>query len=204
MTIPVYALTVSHLNLLKHHFDKLDVAAVHLRFGNNLSREARRAYVDRIPFARDALFGVFADDLTLLGVAHLACLSGAAELGISVLASHQNKGVGSALFDRAAMHASNLQIVELFMNCLAQNSAMMHIARKAGMRIVVENADADAYLELPPGTPFSVGQEFVEQELARLDWTLKTNVDYLRQASKAARALTSQFRRQGSPNDPVK
>lgn len=204
MTIPAYRLTSAHLPLLKQHFDKLDDAAVHLRFGNGLSREARQTYVDQIPFERDTLFGVLADDLTLLGVAHLACLSGSAELGISVLTPYQNQGIGSALFKRAAMHARNLQIVELFMHCLTQNGAMMHIARKAGMHVVVENADADAYLELPPGTPFSVGQEFVEQEVARLDWTCKINVDYLRQTRKAARVLTSGFGRLNGLQDARK
>ncbi|MEQ1515715.1 MAG: GNAT family N-acetyltransferase [Usitatibacteraceae bacterium] len=181
MTIPVYSLTVRHLDLLIHHFDMLDDASTYLRFGNNLSREARRAYVEKIPFERDALFGVFADDLTLLGVAHLACVDGAAELGVSVLPSQQNRGIGSALF-------RNLQLGQLQMNCLTQNGAMMHIARAAGMRIVVDRADADAYLELPPGTPFTVGQEFLEQEVARLDWTLKANVDYLRRAIKGPAA----------------
>lgn len=188
MTIPVYSLTAGHRDLLKHHFDTLDDAAVYLRFGNKLSRDARRAYVEQIPFERDALFGVFADDLTLIGVAHLACLDAAAELGVSVSPSQQNQGIGSALFKRAAIHARNLQIRQLQMNCLAQNGAMMHIARKGGMQIVVEHADADAHLELPPGTPLTLGQEFLEQEVARLDWTLKANVDYLRRSFRGARA----------------
>lgn len=180
MTVPVHDLTESHRDLLKRHFDQLADEDVVLRFGSNINRDARHAYVDGINFERDAVFGVYADDLSLLGVAHLACLHGAAELGLSVLAGHRSHGIGSALFDRAAMRARNLQIIELFMNCLAQNGAIMHIARKAGMRIVVEHAGADAYLELPPGTPFTIGQEMAEREFARFDWALKANVDYLR------------------------
>ena len=149
-----------------------------------LSPEARCAYVDGISFERDALFGVYADDLTLLGVAHLACLEGAAELGISVPAPYQNHGIGTALFERATIHARNLQIAELFMNCLSHNAAMLSIARKAGMRIVIDNAGADAYLELPPGTPFTVGQEFAEQRVALLDWTFKSNVKSLRRLAQ--------------------
>ena len=186
MKTPVYSLNPVHVDLIKAHFASLDDASVQLRFGNNLSREARDAYVDGIRFDRDALFGVYADDLTLLGVAHLARLDDSAELGISVRTPYHNHGIGTALFERAAMHARNQQIVELFMNCLARNGAMMHIARKAGMRIVVENAGADAYLELPPGTPFTVGQEFAEQKVALLDWTLKSNVEHLRRLTRAA------------------
>ena len=184
MTIPVPRLDRSHLDLVKRHFDELADADVYLRFGILLNQDARHAYVDGIRFERDAVFGVYTDELTLLGVAHLACLDGAAELGISVLAPFRGHGIGAALFNRAAMRARNLNMVELFMNCLGQNGAIMHLARKAGMRIVIEDAGADAYLELPPGNPLTIGQELVEQQFAQFDWTLKANVGYLRKVTR--------------------
>lgn len=184
MSIPAHSLNHSHVALLKRHFDELADDDVHLRFGSLLNHHARHAYVDSISFERDTVFGVYTDELTLLGVAHLACMDGAAELGISVLADYRGLGIGTALFNRAAMRARNLQIVELFMNCLAQNAAIMHIARKAGMRIVIERADADAYLELPPGNPLTIGQEMAEQQFARFDWALKANVDYLKRITR--------------------
>ncbi len=183
MTNPVHRLDRSHLELVKRHFDELDDADVYLRFGILLNHDARHAYVDGIRFERDAVFGVYSDELTLLGVAHLACLDGAAELGISVLSPFRGHGIGTALFNRAAIRARNLNIVELFMHCLAQNAAILHIARKAGMRIVIEDSDADAYLELPPGNPLTFGQEMVEQQFAQFDWTLKANVGYLRRVT---------------------
>lgn len=184
MTIPVNRLDHSHLNLLKRHFDELADEDVRLRFGSTLNHDARHAYADGIRFERDSVFGVYTDDLTLLGVAHLACFNGAAELGISVLSQYRGNGIGTALFNRAAMRARNLQIVELFMNCLAQNGAIMHIARKAGMRIIIDHTGADAYLELPPGNPLTIGQELAEQQFAQFDWTLKANVDYLRRVTR--------------------
>ncbi len=184
MTIPVHRLNHSHLELVKQHFGELADDDVRLRFGSVLNRDARHAYVDSIRFERDSVFGIYTDELTLLGVAHLACLDGAAELGISVLPAYRGHGVGTALFNRAAMHARNLRIIELFMNCLAQNAAIMHIARKAGMRIVVDHFDADAYLELPPGNPLTIGQELAQQQFAQFDWTLKANVDYLRKVTR--------------------
>jgi len=180
MTVPVHSLNPSHRDLLKRHFDELGDEDVHLRFGSTINLDARHAYVDNLRFERDTLFGVYADDLSLLGVAHLACLDGAAELGISVLAPYRGHGIGTALFQRAAMRARNLQVVELFMNCLTQNGAIMHIARKAGMRIVIDHSGADAYLQLPPGNPLTFGQEVAAQELALFDWTLKSNVESMR------------------------
>ncbi|MEO8102788.1 MAG: GNAT family N-acetyltransferase, partial [Betaproteobacteria bacterium] len=150
MTIPIHQLDQTHTDLVKRHFDELADDDVYLRFGSLLNRDARHAYVDGIRFERDAVLAVYNDDLTLVGIGHLACLDGAAELGVSVLSAYRGLGIGTALFNRAAMRARNLQIVELFMNCLAQNGAIMHIARKAGMRIVNDDYGVDAYLELPP------------------------------------------------------
>lgn len=184
MTIPVHRLNPTHRDLVKRHFDELTDDDVRLRFGNLLNRNARHAYADHLCFERDAVFGVYTDELTLLGVAHLARLEGAAELGLSVLSGHRGDGIGTALFNRAAMHARNLRIVELFMHCLAQNHAIMHMARKAGMRIVIDHPGADAYLQLPPGNPLTVGQELAEQQFAQFDWSLKANVDYLRRLTR--------------------
>lgn len=70
------------------------------------------------------------------------------------------------------------------MNCLAQSGTIMHLARKADMRVVAEHADADAYLELPPGNPLTIGQEVAAQQFAQFDWTLKANVNYLRRVAR--------------------
>ncbi|MEP7155935.1 MAG: GNAT family N-acetyltransferase [Betaproteobacteria bacterium] len=180
MTIPVHSLNAGHRDLLKRHFDELADEDVHLRFGSTINRDARHAYVDNLSFERDTVFGVYADDLSLLGVAHLACLRPTAELGISVLAAHRGHGLGTALFQRAIIRARNLQIMSMFMNCLTQNGAIMHIARKAGMHIVIDHSGADAYLQLPPGNPLTFGQEIAEQKLALFDWTLKANVGSMR------------------------
>ena len=182
MTIPVQILNRTHLDLLKRHFDELADDDVRLRFGSLRNHDARHAYVDSIQFDRDSVFGIFTDELKLLGVAHLACLHGSAELGISVLAPYRGHGIGTALFKRAAMHARNLQVVELFMICLAQNTAIMHIARKAGMRIVIERDGVDAYLALAPGNPFTFGQEMAEQQFAQFEWALKANGVCLRKS----------------------
>ena len=68
MIVPVHNLNSAHVPELKAHFDALDSADTHLRFGNCLSRAAKHQYVERIDFLRDNVFGVYADDLTLLGV----------------------------------------------------------------------------------------------------------------------------------------
>lgn len=187
---PIYQLGSGSVDALRRHFMQLGPADRRLRFGVAPSDAMIDRYVGGIDFGRDSLFGVFDDALELSAVAHLACFDGAAELGLSVLESHRHCGAGTALFARAAIRARNLQISELFMHCLAENAAMMHIARKAGMRIVLESHDADAYVELPPGTALTLGQELMDQQVALVDWTMKAQVLH---ANSATRELLGRF-----------
>ncbi len=186
MTAPVFELARHHIPLLKRHFDQLSAEDLRLRFGTPRHAEAVHAYVENIPFERDRLFGVFADDLGLAGVAHLACLDSAAELGLSVLPQERGRGIGTALFHRALTRARNLQLTELFMHCLTENGAMLHIVRKAGMALVLEQPEADAYLEVPPGNALTLGHELLEQQIALFDWALKAQVESWRRLAGAA------------------
>lgn len=147
-----------------------------LRFGVAASDATIRDYVARIDFGRDAAFGFFADDLSLGGVAHVAIFDGVAELGVSVLADYRRHGIGSALFERASAFARNHFIRTLFMHCLTENAAMMHIARKSGMKIVVDGGEADAHLELAPLDAGTIASEFLQERLALFDYSLKAQV----------------------------
>ena len=176
MTIPVQRLTEGARATLMVHFLALPADDVRLRFGSPLSREAIAAYVERIDFDRDAVFGIHDDDLALAGAAHVAFSDDLAELGVSVLPGHRGRGVGTALFTRAAEHAQNRFIPTLFMHCLSENAAIMRIARRSGMDIVVDAGEADAHLRLPPASPASITGEFVTNRLAVYDYALKTHV----------------------------
>jgi RimJ/RimL family protein N-acetyltransferase len=111
-----------------------------LRFGQIVPDRVIENYVRGIDFARDAVFGVYGDRLELLGVGHLGYLPDegmrTAELGISVLQTARGRTVGSKLFERAAIHCRNTRVTVLYMQCLSRNSTMMHIAKKAGMRLI--------------------------------------------------------------------
>jgi RimJ/RimL family protein N-acetyltransferase len=168
----VHVLGAADRDALHHHFAQLDIQDLRLRFGRLPDPEWLRRYVDGIDVARDAVIGV-RDGGELAGVTHVALFDGAAELGLSVLPGHRRRGIASAMFDRGVLHARNRGVVELFMHCLSENQAMRHIARKAGMRILVEGTDTDAWIELPPATPFTLGQERVAQQLTLVDLTLR-------------------------------
>ena len=176
MNAAVQRLNEGTRDMLTAHFLALPADDRRLRFGASLSTQAIAGYVDRIDFDRDAVFGVFDDDLTLIGVAHTAFAEDFAELGISVLPTHRGRGVGSALFARAADHVRNRSISNLFMHCLAENAAIMHIARQHGMSIVAAAGDVDAHLALSPASPASITGEFLTERVALYDYALKAHI----------------------------
>jgi RimJ/RimL family protein N-acetyltransferase len=169
------------------HFLALDASDRLLRFGSMLKDEQVQAYVARIDFTRDIVFGVVNRMFQLVGVGHLAFLDKAgaranvtskervAEFGVSVSRSGRGQGVGSRLFERAAIHCRNVDIDTLYMQCLSTNKTMMHIAKKAGMQIKREYGEADAYLHLPPPSPSSVLQEAFQEQFASIDYAVKAN-----------------------------
>jgi hypothetical protein len=97
-----------------------------------------------------------------------------------VLESARGRGVGSRLFERAAIHSRNTQVSTLYMHCLSRNSTMMHIAKKSGMKIEYAYGEADAYLSLPPADQRSIMTEMVQEQAAVIDYAVK------RQARRAS------------------
>ena len=162
------------------HFLSLDEEDRLLRFGQMVPDHVIENYVRTIDFGRDTVFGVFDHDLELIGVGHLAYLPAegdtrTAEFGVSVLESARGRGVGSKLFERAAIRSRNTHVTMLYMHCLSRNATMMHIAKKAGMEIRREYGEADAHLHLPPPSPGSVLAEALEEQFAKIDYTVKAN-----------------------------
>lgn len=183
--VPVKQLSAASREKLVRHFERLKPDDQRLRFGISQSPESIRSYVDQINFGRDALFGVYDDELELAGVAHVAMDKDTAEFGVSVLSSHRGKGIGSALFERAHAFARNHFIHTLYVHCLTENKAMMHIARKAGMLIKTDSGESDAWLELPLMDAATLASEMFAEQVAVLDYSLKAHARTVRHISEA-------------------
>lgn len=183
LAIPIKELVASDRALLLGHLTSLGPSDRYLRFGNPLNDAAIAAYVERIDFTRDTVLGVFDDNLDLRAAGHFAFLPDAeagealagrvAEFGLSVAEAARGRGIGTALFVRASVHARNLGVSTLFMHCLIQNDAMMRIARRAGMEICVGYGEADAYLKLEPADAASVIREAMQEQIALFDYAFK-------------------------------
>jgi RimJ/RimL family protein N-acetyltransferase len=180
----VRELTAVDRERLLTHFLALDEDDRLLRFGQIVPDHVIENYVRSIDFTRDTVFGVFDNQLQLVG--HLAYLpvegdKRTAEFGVSVLESVRGQGIGSKLFERAAIRSRNTHVTMLYMHCLSRNSTMMHIAKKAGMKIEYSYGEADAYLTLPPADQSSIIAEMLQEQAAVFDYALKRQA---RQASK--------------------
>jgi GNAT superfamily N-acetyltransferase len=145
-----------------------------LRFGHARSDESIGQYVDGIDFARDAVFVVTDADLAVVGAAHLARGAGNAELGVSVLESARGRGVGAALLERSATRARNWGVRVLFMNCLAESEAMLHLARKQGLHVAISSGEAEAFVKLPQPSLSSVAAEVYAEQIGLLDHAQKS------------------------------
>ena len=133
---------------LLEHFKSLGTEDRRLRFGNPFGDPGLEAYVARIDFAQDDVIAVRDECLRIVGAIHVARAGQAAELGLSVLQGHRDVGIGTALFERALARVRNRGLSSIYIHCLVENAAMMHIARKLAMRVVRNGGETDAYLEL--------------------------------------------------------
>ncbi|PWF45070.1 GNAT family N-acetyltransferase [Massilia glaciei] len=172
---------------MHRHFLALEPGDRLLRFGTVLPDAMLGNYVARIDFSNDNVFGVYNGLFKLVAVGHLAFApkqpgaapatdkAQVAEFGVSVSRSARGMGIGSKLFERAAIHCRNCDVDTLYMHCLSSNKVMMHIAAKAGMAIERDHGEADAYLRLPPPDPSSMLQEALDEQFASFDYALKAN-----------------------------
>lgn len=176
------------------HFLELDEDDRLLRFGQVTPDHVIENYVRMLDFSRDTVFGVFDRHLELVGVGHLAYLPAegdtrTAEFGVSVSESVRGQGIGTKLFERAAIRSRNTHVTTLYMHCLSRNSTMMHIAKKSGMKIEYAYGEADAYLSLEPADQSSIIAEMLQEQAAVFDYALKRQA---RQASKLMETILPQ------------
>jgi RimJ/RimL family protein N-acetyltransferase len=166
---------------LQRHLRTLSPADRRLRFGMYIKDAALDHYVEGIDFARDRVFGIYGRDMLLVGMAHLALdrAQQFAELGLSVEPAQRGKGYGLALLLRAKLHATNLGYTTLFMQCLSENQIMIHLAKKAGLRVVTGQGEADAHLKLERTSYGAVAREAIEDQVALVDLLLKQQFQWL-------------------------
>ncbi len=181
----VHLLSERNREALLAHFLQLGPEDRHLRFGSSIGDAGIQAYVDSVDYTESDVFAVYDEQLHVVGAVHLACTADEAELGLSVLKDARGKGIGNSLFERAAVHLSNRFVRRVYMHCLRENQAVIHIAIKNGMRVALDGSEADAWLELPGASPGSVTAEWMASRLALMDYRQKMGAQSTRRMFEA-------------------
>jgi ribosomal protein S18 acetylase RimI-like enzyme len=173
--VPIRSLAERHRPRILAHLLALPPHDRHLRFGYAASDAQVARYAESIDFNRDEVFGIFNRKLDLIAQAHLAGLPERreAEFGVSVLPHARGRGFGGRLFDHAVLHARNRGIDTLLVHVLAENTAMLKIARNAGAAVERDGGEALARLRLPPEDLRSRIDALVEDGAAEIDYHLK-------------------------------
>ena len=129
-------------------------------------------------FERDEIYGIFNTDLEIIAMAHLAVMKkegreSSSEFGVSVSAHARGRGYGARLFDRAVIHARNEKVYQMYIHALSENAPMIRIARKGGARIERDGSETEAYLSLPKRDLDSRITEFVADQYAKTNYSIK-------------------------------
>jgi GNAT superfamily N-acetyltransferase len=148
----------------RDHILRLDPRSRHDRFAGAVSDDFVHRYVD-LSISLDAVVhGFFVDDV-MRGAAELRPLGfrfrRQAEAAISVEASWQSHGVGSALLRHTLLTARNRGFQLLHMACLAENRRMQQLARKFAAELSFDFGSVVGEVESSRPTPLSVMREMM-------------------------------------------
>ena len=166
-------------NQIEKHLLKLSDVDRHLRFGYQIKDEAIQKYVERMS-AQDIIFAIFNEKLEIVAMAHFVLLDdGSAELGLSVNEEYRGRNFGFKLFSRAVLTAKVLGINEIFVQCLAENAAMQHIAKKFDMKVVNQYGETEGRLSVENASPSEILQYALTQQLTIYDYTIKSQISQM-------------------------
>jgi GNAT superfamily N-acetyltransferase len=176
--IPIAPLGIEHTPHILKHLLMLSERDRYLRFGYTATDEHIQRYVANLNFDRDEIYGIFNTDLEIIAMAHLALIKDAgrefcAEFGVSVAAHARGRGYGARLFERAVIHARNEKVYQMYIHALSENAPMIRIARKGGARIERDGSETEAYLSLPKRDLDSRVTEFVADQYAKTNYSIK-------------------------------
>lgn len=177
-SLRVRVLKPRHAPAMLRHLLDLPERDRYLRFGYLPTCEQIERFVARLDHGQCTLFGIFDDQLELLGMAQLSYIAvhqqaNTAEFGVSVGVKYRGMGFGRALFSRCIAHARNQGVQHLVVHALSENATMIQMARSAGAIVERDGGDSMAYIKLPPPTFKTMWQAAIYDRWARTDYHAK-------------------------------
>lgn len=176
-------LSAIHRDKLIAHFLRLDETSRYSRFCSHIKDDSLKNYVMQMDFKHDGIFGLFNEQLDIIGVGE--CVFSIkpdengkyqAEVGFSVEPQFQGQGFGNKLMKRVIQfaHANGTEV--LIMYCLSTNQKSMHLAKKYGLKTQTSYGETKAIIDMPDVSPLnSQYQENMDEMLAHLELSALQN-----------------------------
>lgn len=100
------------------------------------------------------------EQLEIVGTIHIARMSDhEVELGIMVSEAYRGMGVANEMMEVALLYCRNRGLNDVYMHCMSNNEAIMHLVKKKGLYISPIAGEADARVTLPQSSIFTLAWE---------------------------------------------
>lgn len=97
------------------------------------------------------------EKLEIVGTIHIARMNEhQVELGIMVSEAYRGLGVANEMMEMALLYCRNRGLYDVYMHCMSNNEAIMHLVKKKGLHISNQTGEADAHVTLPYSSIFSL------------------------------------------------
>lgn len=166
-----------HRDKVIAHFIGLDESSRYSRFCSHIKDDSLRHYVTQMDFEHDGIFGLFNENLNIIGVGECVFSQNLdengkfqAEVGFSVTPQFQGQGLGNKLMKRVIQfaHANGTEV--LIMYCLSTNQKSMHLAKKYGLKTQTSYGETKAIIDMPEVSPLnSQYQENLDEMFANIE-----------------------------------
>jgi GNAT superfamily N-acetyltransferase len=164
-----------HRPKVQEHFIRLDSDSRHSRFCAVMHDDNIISYVKKIDFTQNGIYGIFNDNLDIIGVGecvfHLTDKLKNAEV---VEKPYQNKGLGNLLMKKIVQFANVNNLKELTMYFLYDNSATKHLAKKYNFKAEYSSSEISGTIQIPKNPKIIDGlNQHIEEFISQVELTQK-------------------------------
>lgn len=186
-------LASSHKEEILNHFKELDQESRYNRFCSSTNDSLLELHVSKLQIDKYGYFGIFNEELKMIGLGECVFFQSKdkkdeteAEVAFSILKEYQGNGLGNKLLKRLIRFAKINGIEKLQMYCLRNNSKVIHLCKKYGLKTEVTPYESNAYIEMPTQQNLLSEQieEIVDDSIANIAISNQRNIKFFKSHQK--------------------
>jgi GNAT superfamily N-acetyltransferase len=159
---------------LESHFAALGIEDLRNRFCGSIRPEIVSQYIDQLSVTGVPTYGIFNPGHAIVAVCQLGQSERDLEVGLTVLPTYRRQGLARALLSRSASYARARGLKALVIHCLADNTPMLSLARRIGMRVENSHGEVDGCLTLRAGTALDFWTEIAYDQEGIADSVMRS------------------------------